>query len=203
MTLSIQEQFGQIDIYLFDQILRGNIVAGMRVLDAGCGYGRNLVYLLRAGCEVFAIDSNAQAVAHVRELSRALETGLSEDHFRVGQIEELPFPREFADVVISNAVLHFARDQRQFTAMFEEMWRVLKPGGLLFCRLASRIGMEFAQVREGIFLLPDGSEWFLVNEEMLLKLSAEKDAVQADPLKTTIVENRRAMTTWVIRKRLA
>lgn len=201
--LSIQEQFGQIDIYLFDQILRGNIAAGMRVLDAGCGYGRNLVYLLRSGCEVFAIDCNPRAVAHVRELSASLETDLSEDHFRVGPIEDLPFPSEFADVVISNAVLHFARDHGHFTAMFEEMWRVLKPGGMLFCRLASNIGMDFMQVREDIFLLPDGSEWFLVDEEMLLRLAEEKDAVQVDPLKTTIVQDLRAMTTWVLRKRHA
>lgn len=203
MTLSIQEQFGQIDIYLFDQILRGNIAAGMRVLDAGCGFGRNLVYLLRAGCEIFALDSNAQAVAHVRKLAASLEINLPQDNFRVGQIEKMPFPTGFADVVISNAVLHFARDNQQFLSMFEEMWRVLKPGGMLFCRLASNIGMDFMQVREDIFLLPDGSEWFLVDEEMLLRLTEEKDAVLVDPLKTTIVQDLRAMTTWVIRKRYA
>jgi SAM-dependent methyltransferase len=56
MALNIREQFGQIDIYVFDQILRGNIKPDMRVLDAGCGYGRNLVHLLREGCEVFALE---------------------------------------------------------------------------------------------------------------------------------------------------
>lgn len=203
MTPSLQEQFGQIDIYVFDQILRGNIAPGMCVLDAGCGYGRNLVYLLRAGFEVFAVDSNPEAVAHVRKLSASLETRLPQDNFRVGQIETMPFPDGFADVVISNAVLHFARDNEQFMAMLEEMWRVLKPGGMLFCRLASNIGMDFMQVREDIFLLPDGSEWFLVDEEMLLRLTEEKDAVLVDPLKTTIVQDFRAMTTWVTRKRHA
>ena len=203
MTPSLEEQFGQIDIYVFDQILRGNIAPGMCVLDAGCGYGRNLVYLLRTGCEVFALDSNQEAVAHVRRLSASLGTHLPPDNFRVGQIEKMPFPSGFADVVISNAVLHFARDNEQFMAMFEEMWRVLKPGGMLFCRLGSNIGMDFMQVREDIFLLPDGSEWFLVDEEMLLRLTEEKDAVLVDPLKTTIVQDLRAMTTWVIRKRHA
>ncbi len=38
MTLS--EEFGAIDIYLFDQLLRGRIRPGMRIFDAGCGYGR-------------------------------------------------------------------------------------------------------------------------------------------------------------------
>ena len=76
MALTVQEQFGQIDIYVFDQILRGNIAAGMRVLDAGCGYGRNLVHLLREGCEVFALDADQEAIDHVRKLSASLSTGL-------------------------------------------------------------------------------------------------------------------------------
>src|SRR5664279_1756212 len=105
MTMNIQEQFGQIDIYVFDQILRGNIVPGMRVLDAGCGYGRNLVHLLREGCEVFALDSDADGIQHVRNLSASLETGLPEENFQVGSIERMPFPDAFAEVVICNSVL--------------------------------------------------------------------------------------------------
>ena len=201
MTLSIQEQFGQIDIYVFDQILRGNIAGGMRVLDAGCGYGRNLVYLLRAGCEVFALDEDAAGVEHVRQLSDSLETGLPAANFQVGRIEAMPFPDGFADVVISNSVLHFARDARHFRAMVAELWRVLRPGGLLFCRLGSRIGMDFDEVRPGIFVVGDGSEWFLVDERMLLELTEELNAVLVDPLKTTIVQDYRCMTTWVTRKR--
>jgi SAM-dependent methyltransferase len=201
VTLSIQEQFGQIDIYVFDQILRGNIAGGMRVLDAGCGYGRNLVYLLRAGCEVFALDEDAAGVEHVRQLSSSLETGLPETNFQVGRIEEMPFPDGFADVVISNSVLHFARDARHFRAMVAELWRVLRPGGMLFCRLGSRIGMDFDEVRPRIFVVGDGSEWFLVDERMLLELTEELNAVLVDPLKTTIVQDYRCMTTWVTRKR--
>ena len=128
MTMNIQEQFGQIDIYVFDQILRGNIGKDMRVLDAGCGYGRNLVYLLREGCQVFALDADSEAIDHVRKLSESLETGLPLENFRVGLIERMPFDDGFADVVICNSVLHFARDEAQFSSMLEELWRVLKPG---------------------------------------------------------------------------
>ena len=201
MTLSIQEQFGQIDIYVFDQILRGNILPGMRVLDAGCGYGRNLVYLLRTGCEVFAIDQDEEAVEHVSRLSASLQTGLPAENFQVGSIERMPFPDGIADVVLSNSVLHFARDDRHFRAMLAELWRVLKPGGMLFCRLGSRIGMDFQRIRGNIFLIPDGSKWYLVDEAMLLGLTKEMNAVQVDPLKTTIVQDYRCMTTWVLRKR--
>ncbi len=203
MKLSVQEQFGQIDIYVFDQILRGNIAAGMRVLDAGCGYGRNLVHLLREGCEVFALDANPEGVEHVRQLSASLQTGLPPANFQVGPIEQMPFPSEFADVVLCNSVLHFARDEDHFRAMLAELWRVLKPGGMLFCRLGSRIGMDFERVRANIFVVGDGSQWFLVDEEMLLDLTEEMDAVLVDPLKTTIVQDYRCMTTWVLRKRRA
>jgi len=201
VTLSIEEQFGQIDIYVFDQILRGNIARGMRVLDAGCGYGRNLVYLLREGCQVFAVDADGEGVEHVRRLSASLGTGLPAENFQVGMLEQMPFPNEFADVVICNSVLHFARDEDHFRAMLEGLWRVLKPGGMLFCRLGSRIGMEFERVRENIFVVGDGSEWFLVDEEMVLELTDEMNAVLVDPLKTTIVQDYRCMTTWVLRKR--
>jgi len=201
MTLSLQEQFGQIDIYIFDQILRGNIAPGMRVLDAGCGYGRNLVHLLREGCEIFALDLNGDGVDHVRQLATALQSGLPADNFQVGGIERMPFPDAFADVVICSAVLHFARDEEHFRAMLWELWRVLRPGGMLFCRLGSRIGMDFERVPGGRFLVGDGSEWFLVDEEMLMELTEELNGVLVDPLKTTIVQDYRCMTTWVLRKR--
>jgi SAM-dependent methyltransferase len=199
--MDIQQQFGQIDIYVFDQILRGNIAAGMRVFDAGCGYGRNLVHLLREGCEVFAVDANAEGVQHVRALAAELAPNLPAKNFRVGQIEKLDLPDGFADVVICNSVLHFARDDAHFLAMVSELWRVLRPGGLLFCRLGSRIGMDFERLRGNIFRINDGSEWFLVDEMMLMQLTEQMNAVMVDPLKTTIVQDYRCMTTWVLRKR--
>lgn len=199
--MNIQEQFGQIDIYVFDQILRGNIAPGMRIVDAGCGYGRNLVHLLREGCEVFAVDMNAEGVQHVQALAAQLAPSLPAGNFHIGPIEKLEFPDNFADVVICSSVLHFARDDAHFLAMVSEIWRVLRPGGMLFCRLGSRIGMEFEHIRGNIFRINDGSEWFLVDELMLMKLTQHMNAVMVDPLKTTIVQDHRCMTTWVLRKR--
>lgn len=198
--MNVQEQFGQIDIYVFDQILRGNIAAGMTVLDAGCGYGRNLVHLLREGCDVFALDANAEGVEHVRQLAGILAPGLPAQNFRVGQLEAMPFEDGFADVVICNSVLHFARDEKHFLAMVEELWRCVQPGGMLFCRLGSRIGMEFERVRGHIYRIGDGAEWFLVDEAVLLQMTRQMGGILVDPLKTTIVQDYRCMTTWVVRK---
>jgi SAM-dependent methyltransferase len=200
--LNLQEQFGQIDIYVFDQILRGNIAPGMRIVDAGCGYGRNLVHLLREGCEIHALDANAEAVAHVRDLAKILAPRLPAGNFVTGAIEAMPFASGFADAVICNSVLHFARDEKHFLAMVEELWRVLRPGGMLFCRLGSRIGMEFERVRGHVYRIGDGSEWFLVDEAVLLQMTRQMDGVLVDPLKTTIVQDYRCMTTWVLRKRV-
>lgn len=200
--MSLQEQFGQIDIYVFDQILRGNIAPGMRVLDAGCGYGRNLVHLLREGCEVFALDANEEGVAHVRQLAAMLAPQLPPENFRVGAIERMDFPDGFADVVLCNSVLHFARDEQHFLAMVEELWRVLRPGGMLFCRLGSRIGMDFERLRGNVYRVGDGSEWFLVDEAVLLRMTDQMNGLLVDPLKTTIVQDFRCMTTWVVRKRI-
>ncbi len=203
--LTLQEQFGQIDIYLFDQLLKGRIAPGMRVLDAGCGGGRNLVYLLREGYEVFAADADAGAVEHVREMARRLRPDavppLPEENFRVEPVEAMSFEDESADVAICNTVLHFARDDAHFEQMLTGVWRKLKPGGLFFSRLGSTIGMEDRVVPLGgrRYKSPDGSERYLVDEALLMEWTARLGEL-ADPLKTTLVQGLRAMTTWVVRK---
>jgi len=198
----LQTQFGQIDIYLFDQLLRGRVAPGARICDAGCGPGRNLVYLLRAGCDVRAVDADPASIHAVRSMAAALAPALPADNFRVEPVEKMSFPDRSADVVISSAVLHFARDDDHFEAMLRECWRILDNGGLLFCRLASSIGIEprVRAVGSGRFLLPDGSERYLVTEARLMELTSELGGELLDPLKTTIVQNQRSMTTWVLRK---
>ena len=113
-----------------------------RVLDTGCGSGRNLVYFLREGYEVFGVDTDPNAIECTRGLAASLAPALPADNFRVEAIEEMTFPDAFADLVLTSAVLHFARRDDHFEAMLRATWRVLKPGGLFFCRLASSIGME-------------------------------------------------------------
>jgi len=139
--IDLRELFGDIDIYLFDQLLRGRIRSSARILDAGCGGGRNLVYFLRAGFDVYGVDVNADAIESVRALAATLAPGLGPNRFSVQSVETMPFDAS-ADVVISSAVLHFARDHAHFDGMLGASWRAVAPGGLFFCRLAYRSGWK-------------------------------------------------------------
>jgi tellurite methyltransferase len=200
--MNLRQQFGNIDIYLFDQLLKGRISPPISLLDAGCGDGRNLIYFLHHNFDVFAVDSNPHAVEQVRLLASRLAPNVSPQNFLIADVAAMPLPGEKFDLVISSAVLHFARDEQHFNRMLDEMWRVLKPGGMLFARLASSIGIEklVSPIGEGHFFLPDGTERFLVNEEMLAAAAERLRARRLEPLKTTNVENLRCMTTWVLGK---
>jgi SAM-dependent methyltransferase len=197
--MDLRETFGDIDIYLFDQLLKGRIPLPASLLDAGCGDGRNLVYFLRNGFDVFGVDSTPRSVEYVRLLAARLAPGLPADNFIVSNVEKMPFADNRFDLVISSAVLHFAADEKQFDEMLTEMWRVLRPGGMLFARLASSIGIEGLVTPLGgrQFALPDGTTRFLVDEQMLAAAERRLGARRIEPLKTTNVQNLRCMTTWV------
>lgn len=195
-------EFGRIDIYVFDQLLRGRITPEMRVLDAGCGGGRNSEYLMRCGAEVFGVDSDPAQIEWIQRVASGAAPSLPLTNFEVGRLTDLPFSDNYFDAVICSAVLHFAEDSAEFEGMVSEMWRVLGPGGVFFSRLASTIGIEdrVTHLRDRWHHLPDGSDRFLVDEAYLLRLTKILGGELIDPLKTTVVQDMRSMTTWVIRK---
>jgi SAM-dependent methyltransferase len=200
--LNLQEWFGGIDIYLFDQLLKNRITAEMRLLDAGCGGGRNLVYFFRSGYDVCGIDESSTAIAQARRLAATLAPQLPLDNFRVEPVEQMSFEDASFDVVISSAVLHFARDENHWQRMVAEMWRVLRPDGIFFARLASTVGIEEKiQLLDGRrYHLPDGSDRFLVDEAMLRRTTASLGGEWLEPFKTVVVADMRSMSNWCLRK---
>lgn len=199
---TLQQSFGNIDIYLFDQLLKGTYDNCRKVLDAGCGTGRNLVYLLQNGFEVYGIDPDERAVEAVQAVSVKLSPGNPLGNFKIASIEDLPFEDAYFDLVICNTVLHFANSRSHFDQMMRSLWRVLKLGGYFFARLASDIGIEslVQSLGNGRYHLPDGSDRFLVNQQFLLDYTQSLGAQLHEPIKTTNVQNKRAMTTWCLRK---
>ncbi len=200
--INIRETFGDIDIYLFDQIQKGRIKPGMKILDAGCGGGRNIVWFMRNGFEVFAIDVDEGVVGAIRDLAKSLAPELSPQNFQTATLESIPFPDANFDWVICNTVLHFAEDRAQFDRMLAEMWRTLKPGGMFFARLASSIGIKdlLVPTSNGRYMMPDGTERFIVDEQILKDATDGVGGHFIEPIKTTNVENIRCMTTWVLVK---
>jgi tellurite methyltransferase len=201
-STSLRSRFGEIDIYLFDQLLKGRFDAMRSILDAGCGSGRNLVYFLQHDFDVFGVDRDPDAIARLRRLAGDLSLKLSPEHFQVASVEALPFADHGMDAVLSSAVLHFATDEQHFERMLREMWRVLRPGGFFFARLASTIGIEsrVQPISRGRYRLPDGTERFLSDESRLLRWTDQLGGSLAEPIKTTNVQNLRAMTTWCLHK---
>ena len=199
VSSDLRDTFGDIDIYLFDQLLRGRFDTRPRVLDAGCGDGRNLRYLLARGFDCHGLDRDVRAVDHVRHLAAAASLDQVDSRFVVGDVDQLPWADAGMDAVICSAVLHFADDADHFHRMVHELWRVLAPGGLLFSRLASTIGIEHLVGPAGRRVrLPDGSDRFVVDEALLMTCAGRLGARLADPLKTTVVQGMRAMTTWCL-----
>lgn len=199
---NLRKLYGNIDIYLFDQLLKGRFDNCHTILDAGCGSGRNIAYFLQNGFKVYGIDQSEHAVELAKRLSADLCAEHAPDNFKLAAVEALPFDDGKFDLVICSAVLHFANDAEHFDSMLRSLWRVLKPGGYFFARLASDIGIEKLVQPLGNYryLLPDGSERFLVNEEILLEYTRELGAQLYEPIKTTNVQNLRCMTTWCMQK---
>jgi 2-polyprenyl-3-methyl-5-hydroxy-6-metoxy-1,4-benzoquinol methylase len=195
-------QLGQMDIYLIDQLQKGSFQEGMKILDAGCGEGRNLSWFLYNGFEVYACDTSIAALEKLREKALSLNPELDGSNFRQEAIEKMSFAAASFDAVICNAVLHFAKDEKHFHEMLDSIWKVLKPGGLFFSRLASSIGIEnrIQQLEGRHYLLPDGSRRFLVDETFLLRATHRLGAHFQEPIKTVNVQNQRCMTTWVLHK---
>ena len=196
--ISLQELIGNTDIYLLDQILKGRYKQDDKILDAGCGGGRNLVWFLKNEMEVYGIDKDTVPINYLK----SLHTNFDKERFQVADIRNIPFENNFFDHVISSAVLHFAKSVSHFKEMMNEMVRVLKPGGSLFIRMTSNIGIEnkVTLIEKGVYQIPDGSTRFLLTPPLLNEIMQENNLSFIDPLKTVNVNNVRCMSTLVLMK---
>ncbi len=193
---------GNIDIYLLDQILKNRFSKEMKILDAGCGEGRNAIYFLNSGFQIFGIDQEELAIQYIRYSAKSLDPSYDSHRFQVGQLEEIPFHQEAFDAVICSAVLHFAKGEAHFWKMMEELLRVLKPGGIIWFRMCTGLGgilNESKELESGRHLLPDGSERFVLQQthlDQLLKMGL----TFLELPKTVLVLGQREMGVFLMQK---
>tara|TARA_R110002051_G_scaffold23370_1_gene59036 strand:- start:526 stop:1158 length:633 start_codon:yes stop_codon:yes gene_type:complete len=203
MTISeLNKLLGNIDIYLLDQILKGRFSKEMKILDAGCGEGRNAVYFINGGYQIFGIDQNETAIQYCRYMAKSLDKSYDAHRFQAAGLEDIPFHSEAFDAVICSAVLHFASDDENFWEMMDEMLRVLKPGGILWFRMTTAFGgiqEESQPLGGGQYLLPDGSERFLLTQQHVDKLQKIGLVFIENP-KSVLVHSQRTMGVFVMKK---
>lgn len=193
---------GNIDIYLLDQILKARFDQGFKILDAGCGEGRNLIYFVRNGYKVWGIDKNSDAIQMLKYLIKSINKEYPLDRFISGKIDSMPYLNHEFDAIISSAVFHFAENKSHFFSMLGETVRVLKPGGILFIRMATDVGMEdqIKPMGDGKFIMPDDSIRYLLTKQQLQEVVNTFEMEFIEPFKTVIVDNKRCMSTIVLKK---
>ncbi|WP_243643580.1 class I SAM-dependent methyltransferase [Tenacibaculum sp. M341] len=189
------EHIGNVDIYLLDQILKSRYAEGQTILDAGCGLGRNLKWFTTQNFDLYGVDLNEEALDFVVQIYPSVKISKT-------KLESLHFENEKFDHVICSAVLHFAENENHFLSMFSELIRVLKPGGSLFIRMTTDIGVAdtISNNKNGVYDLKDGSSRFLIKRELLSNLMVKYNLQLIEPFKTTVVEDLRSMATIVLQK---
>ena len=141
-----------------------------KILDHGCGTGRNLQYLRREGFDVYGIDKSKFA------LDFLIEQGIRKDHMKSGDIIKLPYKNNFFDALISvNVIPH--GNSRQVKRYIHEIKRVVRGGGVILFVVCSPKFLDLVKthdtkkVDDGTYVnlnTPDGNleHHFFTTEEM-------------------------------------
>ena len=190
---------GNTDLHLLDQILKGRYEPHMRILDAGCGEGRNLPYFVRNGFDLWGVDTNPMALRLLRLQGRSWNPSFDSEKFIESDVTELPFPPAAFDAVLCVAVLHFARDEAHFFQMIDELWRVLKPSGSLFIRTNAAKNFPDHESRSGPSN-PEGETRFLLTSDLIGQLTERYSLTWIEPMRTEGVVGERAQVTLVLQK---
>lgn len=196
---ALNSELAGMDIYLLDQVLKGRFKPGSRILDVGCGGGRNIVWFARNGFEVFGVDTSAKSIAKVRDAGLAPAA-----NFVQQSAAQITWPDGHFHGVICNALLHMVESCEVKDRIIAESWRVLAPGGTWFARLATDLSVErFAKpLDDGRHSLPGDWRVFLTSVDEMLQWTERLGATLLEPIKTVNVQNQRAMATWVMQKPL-
>lgn len=197
------KEIGNMDIYLLDQLMKGRIPLGTKTLDAGCGIGRNSEYFIRNNYDIFGIDLEEGAIQKTKEQIALWNADYDLERFLIADLTEIPFPDNDFDFIISSAVLHFSKDRAHFEKLFQELIRVLNPGGILFIRMTTKHTLAHLSrhLHDDVYQIPDGSTRYLLDVDYLKDLISKNKLSFVDPFKTVNVEDVRTMAVVVLQKK--
>jgi arsenite methyltransferase len=159
------------------------IAKGEVVVDLGSGGGIDVFAAaneLGGTGRVIGVDATLEMILRARETAK--EAGYSNVEFRLGEIENLPLERETADLVISNCVLNLVPDKPR---AFQEIFRVLKPGGRMVISDIVTVGPLPKEIRDSPELWSECVSG-AVGEEEIRKLTAQAGLVGFDVLETKV-----------------
>lgn len=191
--MTIQElnrELGNIDLFLLDQILKGRFEQAARILEVGCGEGRNLTYFIRNGYDVWGIDHHPTALQMLRMIGHSLHTNFDKEKFIEAKITEIPFPPQSFDAIICSAVLHFSPSEEAFFAAWDEMMKVLRKDGFLFISMYSSIP----------FPGKTQSDFFLLTETLYRTVLQRYKLQEIEPTRTVVTGDAQAIAYLILKK---
>jgi SAM-dependent methyltransferase len=137
-----------------------------KVLDIGCGYGRDTLYLARNGMEAMGIDTSEEGIRLAIELADKWE---ADAHFIHADVLSYPFEPESYDMVIMAHAHHLLLAEDRIK-LLQNIQNVLKKGGRVIDMVHSRSDQKYGEgeeLEEGTWQLQGKSMHFFSREEML------------------------------------
>jgi len=198
----LNSELGNIDLYWLDFILKGYLPENAKILDAGCGEGRNITHCFKNGLDVFGIDQNPEAIRFLKLLAQQYKLSDMEARFQVMKLDKILFPDATFDVIICSAVLHFAKSKEHFDKMLAELVRLLKPNGKIFIRtMTDRYLPENSEkLEKTIIRFPGEQVRFVLNADTFVKDLRNLRLKLIEPFKEVVVENKHSMGTFMLQK---
>ncbi len=139
----------------------------IRVLDLGCGGGRNTYMLMSYGFDTYGCDLHLGMVSATREKVKGL-IGHEEALLRIIQANmlKLPYDNSSFDVVLANGVYHNTSSVEEFEAAITETVRILKPGGVLCLNVFTDEMVDPKLIRQELphlYITPDNLDMILLS----------------------------------------
>lgn len=118
------------------RFVKKNFTPGERILDAGCGAGRHIIFLANEGFIPFGIDYSPVGVEHTKKLLQENDMDQFVNNIAVSTCSDLPFDDCSFNGLISYGVLYYLK-WADIQKSVHEFYRILKPGGRLYVSVRS------------------------------------------------------------------